>query len=230
MPREKRRKSPEVGYQPKKRQAKTSFVSPEATRTPRDRILIVCEDSKSFPDYMKALKRDLELTNTVIIYGEGGSAPSSVYKDAIIQLDKNIESQDDTFDRVYCVFDKDTHAYYQSTLDKITSNSEHEGVPIYAIPSIPCFEIWVLFHFCKSTKPFDNSTDVIRELKSKSYLSEYTKESLSDLYTRCLKDKTKIAIQNSKYVFAHAEKNETDNPSSKLHILIEDLLKESKKG
>ncbi|MEZ5690164.1 MAG: RloB family protein [Rickettsiales bacterium] len=178
--------------------AKRKFARKPPTKSPRDRILIVCEGEKTEPHYFEELCRDLNLSiNTEVkIFGkECGSAPSSVYDYTIQELEKDLkDTRYDNYDIAYCVFDKDNHddngGKYRQTLDKIKKNKKFK---IIAANSVPCFEFWVLLHFESTTSQFKNSTEVTKRIKT--HWKEYSKEKTKDLYAK-LKDKTDMAIKN----------------------------------
>ena len=169
--------------------------------------------------------RDYNLSGTDIrIYGEGGSAPSSVYSDAerIYREDAEKYGEDNTYDKVYCVFDKDQHADYDDTIEKCKQSTK-----IDAITSVPCFEVWLLFHFIDSEKPLENGETATKKLKE--HIKKYDKANLINTYHDQLKNKTNTAIKNSESVMKRVTKAETDNPSSHIHILVKHLQKEAKK-
>lgn len=70
---------------------------------------------------------------------------------------------------------------------------------------------------------------MIEEFKKYPELENYEKNSLRDIFQNILKNKIGQAIKNSKHVLNQMEEVENDDPSTKMHILIENLLKESKK-
>lgn len=210
--------------------SRDSFARPNAgSKLQRDRILIVCEDSVTTPRYLKALcsKLGLAASTDVKVYGEEcGSAPSSVYEYAIEALEKDIKTNaENAFNRTYCVFDKDDHNDYESTLNKIHQKKAHKGKKVIAAHSIPCFEFWVLLHFIPATMPL-TTADACTRLKE--HIKGYKKRVTRDIYPY-LDGKTDIAIVNSKHALREAIKTDTDNPSTYLHILIEDLITQSKK-
>lgn len=94
-----------------------------------------------------------------------------------------------------------------------------------AITSIPCFEFWLLLHFDYTTRPYAGSggrspcDEVIADLKT--HLPEYAK-SQNDIYV-ITKEPIDGAIDASKAVLVEAERNETDNPSTRVHELVEYL-------
>lgn len=51
-------------------------------------------------------------------------------------------------DEVWCVFDRDTHAHF----DQALSMAQKAGFEVAA--SYPCFEVWLLLHFERTTRSF----------------------------------------------------------------------------
>lgn len=76
-----------------------------------------------------------------------------------IDLYKNSQKEGNDFDFVFCVFDKDDHANYKQAINEISKIKNK--AEFHAITSVPCFEFWLLLHFCCKTKPF-------RSVKGKS--------------------------------------------------------------
>lgn len=140
-----------------KRKAKTErdLARKQAKRATYDRVLIVCEGSKTEPNYLRELIDCLELnTANVEVDGECGSSPISVVTHSKQRYTEE-KRKGDAFDRVFCVFDKDTHTSYESALDE-TSKAKPKNV-YQAINSVPCFEYWLLLHFEFTTKPYASS-------------------------------------------------------------------------
>ncbi len=126
-----------------KRKAKASaeLGRRKAKRESYEKVLIVCEGEKTEPNYFRELVAYYELnTANVEIDGKCGSSPKNVYKRAL-ELYTTEENRGDPFDRVYCVFDKDTHSTYQETLTAISSQSPKRG--FFHVTSVPCFEYWL---------------------------------------------------------------------------------------
>ncbi|MBP5789528.1 MAG: RloB domain-containing protein, partial [Neisseriaceae bacterium] len=136
------------------------------------------------------------------------------------------------FDSVFCVFDKDEQPKYNDALNKLKQLSQKNKVWENAdIVSVPCFEYWYLLHFDPTTKPFQKSPktnslskQVIDELKQ--YIPDYEKSN-RNMFQQ-LVEKLPFAIKNAEKSLAEAEKNQTDNPSTKVHLLVE-YLQELKK-
>ena len=119
-------------------------------RVPSTTILIVCEDSKSSPDYFRRFRSELSLTSvTVEVYGEEcGSAPISVVNYAIDRKkETETSSIRDKYDEIFCVIDIDEHETDQA-IQKARDNN------LNMIISNPCFEYWYILHFKKTGKSF----------------------------------------------------------------------------
>ncbi|MEJ2682434.1 MAG: RloB domain-containing protein, partial [Gammaproteobacteria bacterium] len=57
-----------------------------------------------------------------------------------------------SFDKIYCVFDKDSHASYARALDALVSATPKDT--FFTINSVPFFEYWLLLH---SKRPFNEA-------------------------------------------------------------------------
>jgi len=190
-------------------------------RSPRETVLIVCEGEKTERHYFQGLKDELKLTNLTI---KGlGFDPKTLLSKAVKML------SEDSCDRLYCVFDKDEHLSYQETVNTIEQyrNRKRGHIPVHAITSVPCFEYWLLLHFKESTSPYEKTGNkstgekIVSDLKK--YIPNYSKED------RDIFEKTKAhldnAIKRAKKVRQQQKDNGTDNPSTKVHELVEYLKK-----
>lgn len=197
----------------------------QARRQPYDKVLIVCEGEKTEPNYFNELKDHYELaTANIKVDGNCRSSPKSVVEHALKLYKMEQEKYpDNPFDKVYCVFDKDKHETYHPALDLI-SRAKPKNVFI-AIPSIPCFEYWLLLHFHYVTSPYEatgnKSVGDLAFNQLKRHLPHYAKGS-EGVFLELI-EKLPVAIKHSKRAFAAAAQNATDNPSTKVHELVEYL-------
>ena len=126
----------------------------------------------------------------------------------------------DPYDRVYFVFDKDSHASYEETVTKI---SQHKPKDVFhAAVSTPCFEYWLLLHFKFTTRPYTAiekssiAEVVINELKE--FMPDYEKGSnkiFSSLFSQ-----VEFAKNNAARSLEHAKCSHTDNPTTYIHELV----------
>lgn len=208
----------------KKRKAKkqAEIQRRQARRHPYDRVLIVCEGATELL-YFEGLKRVYELHTVDITTNPKASDPLNIVKYAE-KLYKQAEKDNNPFDRVYCVFDKDTHANYDYTLqylNNLNANNKTKN-KFFAINSVPCFEYWLILHFSPTTAPF-TASNVIKKLKD-DYFPEYSKTNPNIFNHDRLKGKLNIAITNAKSANINAQNNQTDNPSTKVVELVEYLI------
>ena len=191
-----------------------------ATKAPYDVILIVCEGAKTEPNYFAELKKAFRLSNANVRICGRGSDPLNVVDFAIKTFRREPE-----FDRVYCVFDRDRHTTYSAALDKAKRTRLGKGSKIFAIPSVPCFEFWLLLHFTYTTRPFDAPpgdsicSKVIEELKK--YFPSYQKGQ-QDVFNK-MQDKLDNAITNASRVEQFHQTSGTVNPSTLVYSLVEYL-------
>lgn len=190
-----------------------------------DKVLIVCEGSKTEPQYFQELIDHYEIHSAnVKISGDCGSDPLSVVGHGLDLYKSEKDADSGAFDRVYCVFDRDAHPNYLSALQKI-NNQKIKDV-FYAITSVPCFEYWFLLHYDYTTAPYSavggkSSGDaVVSALKT--FWPEYAKgrhgtfEHLLGLRN----DELAYAKANARRAILEAERNRTDNPSTMAHDLV----------
>lgn len=181
-----------------------------------DRVLIVCEGEQTEPLYFESFKQEYDLSsaNVVVTDASKGSDPVSVVRYAE-KLFKASQKDNNAFDRVFCVFDKDQHGNYGAAVQMLS-----KGNSIFtAITSVPCFEYWFVLHFDYTTKSFPSATAVIAELKK--HIPAYAKN--SGVFS-ALREKMPTAIKNAEKANAYASKIGTDNPSTKVVDLVKYLL------
>jgi hypothetical protein len=123
----------------------------------------------------------------------------------------------DGFDRVYCVFDRDSHANYVRALQRISQSTK-----LVAINSVPCFEIWVLLHFKYSTAPFNavgTQSACARLIKEvQEFLPRYAKGS-NELFD-ILHPKMDTAIAHAGQLAAYNVSSNSTNPATQMHALV----------
>lgn len=208
-----------------KRKAKTAsdLARKKVQRDSYERVLIVCEGEKTEPNYFKELVDCLELNNAnVEIDGSCGSSPRSVVKYAKKRY--AAEKKDgNEYDKVYCVFDKDTHDSYTAALDEIKKSNPNTTFQV--ANSVPCFEYWLLLHFEYTTRPYIGNgiksacANIIDDLKR--YIPDYEKGS-TDIYSK-ISNETEQAIAYSKRALEQANAGNTDNPTTHIFELVEYL-------
>ncbi len=192
----------------------------KAKRAPYDKVLIVTEGEKTEPQYFKELKNHYRINSANIeIDGSSDSSPESVVEYGKKLYEKE-RGTDAPFDRVYFVFDKDTHHTYQQALNRIKSLRRKKT--FFAINSVPCFEYWLLLHFTYTTEPFratgkSSAADAVIH-KLKKHIPDYEK-SITGIFIK-LYDHLEQAKKNAELSLGEADKTGTDNPSTRVHDLV----------
>ena len=142
---------------PRVRQAK-DLARKNGRRAPYDRILIVCEGSKTEPNYFNEIKQfyRLHTANVEVQHSSLGTCPLQIVKSAeelFLNGNSGKGIQKQAFEQVYAVFDRDDHKEYfnarnkADTLDGKLKNDLNKKAKFKAISSVPCFELWLLLHF-----------------------------------------------------------------------------------
>jgi hypothetical protein len=197
-----------------------------ATRAQSQRVLIVCEGEKTEPLYLNDLKTDLRIRPAAVkIAPHNGSSPDRVVAHGRKLFEEDAK-QGDSFDAVYFVFDRDKHATYAAAVQELNACNA-AGKPFHAVTSIPCFEYWLLLHFGFTDQPFDaagkkSAADrLIAELRTKPGFKSYGKGQ-KGIYA-LLKDKLPTAMQSAARGLKNAEETGEENPTTRVHELVEAL-------
>jgi len=215
-------------FKKRKAQKAATFARQQQQRPEGKRYLIVCEGMKTEPYYFAELCKAHQLLTLRVRIAPGaeGSSPDRVldYAEKLFEEDAQLGS--DRFDQVFCVIDRDQHGTYQSTIQRIKALAT-EGKPFMVIPSIPCFEYWLLLHFTYSRQPFHAAGKqsvcdaVIHDLRKQPGFGSYAKAQ-KNTYA-ILKDRTETAIQHAQWAETDAEKTGEDNPTTSVHHLVRKL-------
>lgn len=195
----------------------------KAKRSPYAKVLIVCEGEKTEPHYFAGVQEYYELnTANIEITGETGSSPRSILSYAR-QRYREAKDAGDEFDKVFCVFDKDNHAGYYEVCQEIDSAVPKET--FYHITSVPCFEYWLLLHFVYTTRPYESlpgnssANQVLSDLRN--YIPTYKKGDRG-IFLALLEQLPQAKVYAQKTLDI-AMRSGTDNPTTKVHHLVEFL-------
>lgn len=195
-----------------------------------ERVLIVSEGIKTEPIYFEKLVDFLKLVTTDIeVTGAKHSCPKRVVEYAI-ELFEEAKNTIKEYDLVFCVIDKDSHAKYEDAL--VYASKYTPKNILFIINSIPCFELWLLLHYEYTNKSFSKTvknsicTALIKD-DLKKYLPKYEKN-ISNLKDEDLNyifnsRNIEIAIDRAKTLLKFCLNNDTDNPSTRIHELVEKL-------
>lgn len=183
----------------------------QGSRQPRERYLIVCE-GQTEKKYFEEFKQENRITSTSILSANGRTEPTQLIKKADDHCKRNIG-----IDRVYLVFDRDTHKSYNDALISIKNTPKY-----VAIPSVPCFELWILLHYQYQQSRLDSNT---AQLLLKKHLAEY-KKNMPYLFkhTKAHLEQAKINATKLRDIEKYTAESGKD-PYTDIDQLIEDLEK-----
>ncbi|WP_200884392.1 RloB family protein [Methylotenera sp. G11] len=211
--------------QPKVRQA-AQLVRKKGRRATYDRVLIVTEGSKTEPNYLGEIRREhkLHTANVQVEPSAYGTSPLQVvvYAEHLLihgHESKHIEPK--AFECVCVVFDRDDHDSYHNALAKISAingkylNDNRKKVEFIAIPSVPCFEVWLLLHFEDIQAPIHRD-EVYERLRT--YLPDYEKG--RDGYYAMTQSSLDVAITRANALSQVNNEYDGVNPYTAMHQLV----------
>lgn len=210
-------------FHKRKARAAESLHRKRRERERNNRYLIVCEGTKTEPQYFQELLDDLSIRPQLVrIAPNNGASPDRVVARAMTLYDED-KLTGDAFDQVYCVFDRDRHSTFDAAV-KRTKDLAAAGKPFTAITSTPCFEVWLLLHFRYSDQPFHSSSkksvadQVISVLKTMPGFEKYGKGK-KGVYSQ-LKEKLADALTHAERLRRHGAAMGSNNPSTDADELV----------
>lgn len=175
----------------------------------RERFLIVCEGDKTEPNYFRCFR----VPKDVIDVRGFGFNPSKLVEKA-----KELKSQGD-YDQVWCVFDRDD--WPKQDFNNAIANASREGFKIAY--SNEAFELWYVLHFefLNTGLPRKDYIDKLDKLLKSKYKknSDLIYEEIENLQSAAIKRAKSLLQQYS------PQNPENDNPSTTVHLLVEELNK-----
>jgi hypothetical protein len=210
-----------------KRFARQDSKRKQDIRTKRRYFLIVCEGTKTEPNYFNGLKKcllpgvvDVEIIGT-------GHNTMTVIEDAQSVRRRREEFSGRTFDEVWAVFDRDCFPpeHFNNAISK------GQAVKIYCAWTNKAFELWYLLHFDlyengMSRADYKGKLDSQLSLKmGQSY--RYHKNSKDMFQVLSEHGDVKQAIIRARQletVFVGRTDYANHNPSTKVYELVEELL------
>lgn len=210
-------------FHKRKARAAADLLRKKRERERNKRYLIICEGTKTEPQYLRELRDDLRIGQHVVhIPDNDGGSPDRVVAYAEKLYDEDA-ANGDAFDKVYCVFDRDKHTTFDAAVQK-TKDLNAANKPFVAITSTPCFEVWLLLHFGYSDKPFHAASkksvgdQVVAELKTKPGFAKYGKGQ-QGVYGQ-LKASLANALTYAARLRAHGVQTGSVNPATEMDTLV----------
>lgn len=191
-----------------------SFARRAGQRKPRSITLIVCE-GETEQAYLEAARIHYGLTAAEVIVAPNAIGPAPI---SVVQCAERKCNEPGSYDKVFCVFDRDGHESFQRARTRIRglANRRRSPLPISEAISVPCFEFWVLLHYEQTDAPFDNCDNVITRVRFCK--PGYAKADA--LVARQLVVGMDMAIANALWV-EHRAANNNYNPYTSVHHVIQ---------
>ena len=216
--------------QPKHRQFGRDLRRRPPFKEASERLLIVCEGSRTEPNYLEEIRQEYKLASTRVrvhpsLFGTGPLQVVQFAEHLFLNGDQNKNIAPRDFDRVYAVFDRDDHESYHNALSKMASlngrwkNRENSKVSFKAIASVPCFELWLLLHFEDVQAPVER-TQIYERLQS--YLPDYDKGQSG--YWASTKLNLSLAIERAKIRQNHSTAHDGVQPYTDMDRLVQKLI------
>ncbi|MGE5341851.1 MAG: RloB family protein [Candidatus Omnitrophota bacterium] len=181
---------------------------------PPESFLIFCEGTKTEPNYFRAFRVS---SANVKVVGCGMNTLSLV--EEAIRVKRNYMKDGRIHDHVWCVFDRDD--FPLENFNAAFDLAETEGIKIAY--SNEAFELWYLLHF----EYLDIATDrhEYTKILSRHLNSEYRKN-CTTMYDELLQRQADAIINAEKLLNSYAPLNPgTNNPSTTVHLLVQELNK-----
>lgn len=217
--------------QPKHRQAARELRRRKAQLQSAERLLIVCEGSKTEPLYLGEIRQQLRLpsANLQVQPAAYGTEPLRIIEYAerlFTDGQRALGIHPRSFDRVVVVFDRDEHHTYHAALQRVAAldgrleNDERIKVPFEAVVSVPCFELWLLLHFEDVFAPLHRDEALAR---LRAHVAGYTKGQGSHwVVTR---ERLDVAMSRANALAAAGHTAEDGaQPYTSMHKLVHRLL------
>lgn len=203
----------------------------EGKRVPYERVLIVCEGSKTEPGYFGELKihHRLQTAAVKVLPSDYGTDPLSVVRyarDLFIDGSHQKRVGRKAFERVCAVFDRDDHRTYYEALDLAASldrkykNDLGNLTRFNAVVSIPCFEIWFLLHYISVGYEYELHRDIVLG-RLREYYPGYEKGAQDNFVA--LLDQQGRALANAKELKKHNTARAGNLPYTDAGDLVEIL-------
>jgi len=213
-----------------KRRGRKPFPRKEKKKYEGDKVLIICEGTNTEPNYFNALKEFLKLNPLSIrVHPAKGRFSPQVLVDFAISKIEEACAEGDPFAKAYCVIDRDNHPTYEEAFEKARAYqpSEKCSTVLCLIPSVPCFEYWILMHEKYTNRPFGSSGFKPCDELIDSELPGYSKTDRLAL-KQLIETKLEQAKKNGKR--SHMEHQTLgSNSYTTVYLLVEELeyLKEN---
>ena len=185
-------------------------------------LIICCEGERTEPQYFDALIKNYRIRSSVSIEVINDQGQHKVLIDNAVKVRdqqakaKDIKAKDI---EVWVVCDKDLMHYH---LDELVAYAKKRNVQLAFTD--PCFEVFFLQHFCKSTTSATGKTleaRISKEMAKKGLDTPYKKEDIS-FFKKLIYEDPQLVLNAIKNCAAISDPSQA--PYTTTHILVERML------
>ncbi|MER5349501.1 RloB family protein [Kitasatospora sp. NPDC002551] len=176
-------------------------------RRVQQRILVLCGAAQTEKQYFEGLRNERRKSNIVVKVRVETSDPLNVVRAAV----KHRNADRDVFDDYWVVLDKD-----EFDIDQAIGLAEKEGILVAL--STPCFEYWLLLHFCDHNAHLSAYRQVVPLLKK--HVGDYDKKSID---FKAYSGRVEDAVQRAGKRWSVCG-GQHRNPSTSVHELVRHMI------
>lgn len=179
------------------------------TREVKQRFLIVCEGTKTEPNYFRSFRAPKDVVEILGVAEDPSRLVNSAKKRA----------DEDEYDQVWCVFDRDPGAWTAENFNNALKNAKrHDFHVAYSNES---FELWYILHF----QFLNTATSRIDyEDKLTTLLGQKYQKNDPKMYEKLLERQSEAIKHAERLLKGYDRSNpEEDNPSTTVHRLVQAL-------
>ena len=184
-------------------------------------VVIGCEGKNKTE---KIYLRNYSSRKCILKFSTGNATDPVGMAEDLIRFIKNEDINKKYGDKIYLLIDMDVNQHKQQQVMQAKKMCDEYGIEI--IISNPTFELWYILHFEYTTKTYQSSQEVKKDVKTK--IRDYT-ESMNVF--PIIKKQTMLAIENSKTLEKYQEENgqyifnENCKPYTAAYKVVEELIK-----
>ena len=160
-------------------------------------VVIGCEGKNKTE---KIYLRNYSSRKCILKFSTGNATDPVGMAEDLIRFIKNEDINKKYGDKIYLLIDMDVNQHKQQQVMQAKKMCDEYGIEI--IISNPTFELWYILHFEYTTKTYQSSQEVKKDVKTK--IRDYT-ESMNVF--PIIKKQTMLAIENSKSLEKYQEEN-----------------------
>lgn len=183
-------------------------------------VVIGCEGKNKTE---KIYLRNYSSRKCILKFSTGNATDPVGMAEDLIRFIKNEDINKKYGDKIYLLIDMDVNQHKQQQVMQAKKMCDEYGIEI--IISNPTFELWYILHFEYTTKTYQSSQEVKKDVKTK--IRDYT-EGMNVF--PIIKKQTMLAIENSKSLEKYQEENgqyifnENCKPYTGIYKVVEELI------